>query len=223
MGYVLAAVGYIAGYMAILFQTICIACGLYYAAELAEEYASATKRMIMWSISAVVGVHVLLYFESFPLLVLLGGIACHGAYAWLLMDFPKVEIFSYKFLLGLVALCADHYIWFQYLHGRPSIVPSALTSIAIFFLLVWFVPFAIFVSLSVNDNVLPSMTSSPQYSSSSSDAMYYSDYSSTRSLSMSDSGSYSKGTSRNTSKKGGIRGMLDTLNAHIAPGIAKNV
>lgn len=114
-------------------------------------------------------------------------------------------------------------------------------------------PFAIFVSLSVNDNVLPSMTSSPQYSSSSSgtcprclrpldehkifkaflrtshhlrsaaDAMYYSDYSSTRSLSMSDSGSYSKGTSRNTSKKGGIRGMLDTLNAHIAPGIAKNV
>jgi len=83
----------------------------------------------MWSISAVVGVHVLLYFESFPLLVLLGGIACHGAYAWLLMDFPKAEIFSYKFLLGLVALCADHYIWFQYLHGRPSIVPSALTSI----------------------------------------------------------------------------------------------
>ena len=29
--------------------------------------------------------------------------------------------------------------------------------------------------------------------------------------------------SKSTSKKGGIRGMLDTLNSRIAPGIAKNV
>jgi hypothetical protein len=59
------------------------------------------------------------------------------------------------------------------------------------------------------------------------DAMYYSDYStSSGSLSMSGSGSslsYSKGTSKNTAKKGGIRGMLDSLNSHIAPGIVKNV
>ena len=42
---------------------------------------------------------------------------------------------------------------------------------ALFFLLVWFVPFALFVSLSVNDNVLPSMSMSSgslSYSGSSS-------------------------------------------------------
>lgn len=145
-------------------------------------------------------------------------------------------------------------------------------------------PFALFVSLSVNDNVLPSIGSSATsgYSSTSSgtchltiffyhlkksfcnelsrrqscckqstlrflfygqsfthmqtynatqrpiaDAMYYSDYSTASgSLSMSGSGSslsYSKGTSKNTTRKGGIRGMLDSLNSHIAPGIVKNV
>ncbi len=46
--------------------------------------------------------------------------------------------------------------------------------------------------------------------------MYYSDYSS--------SGSPYKGsTSKATSKKGGIRGLLDSANSYIAPGIVKNV
>lgn len=103
-------------------------------------------------------------------------------------------------------------------------------------------PFALFISLSVNDNVLPSMSSpSTSFSGSSgtspfpqpthsslhppthlphlhplADSMYYSDYSS--------SGSPYKGsTSKATSKKGGIRGLLDSANSYIAPGIVKNV
>lgn len=101
------------------------ACGLYYAAELAEEYASATKRIIAYSVLAVVALHGLLLVESFPVLVLAGGIACHAVYGWLLMDFPNVEVFSLKFLFALGALCADHYIWFQYLQSRPSTIKSA--------------------------------------------------------------------------------------------------
>ena len=101
------------------------ACGLYYAAELAEEYASATKRIIAYSLVAVVALHALLIVESFPLLVLAGGVACHVVYGWLLMDFPSVEVFSLKFLFSLGALCADHYIWFQYLQSRPPTIKSA--------------------------------------------------------------------------------------------------
>jgi hypothetical protein len=101
------------------------ACGLYYAAELAEEYASATKRIIAYSVLAVVALHGLLLVESFPILVLAGGIACHAVYGWLLMDFPNVEVFSLKFLFALGALCADHYIWFQYLQSRPPTIKSA--------------------------------------------------------------------------------------------------
>ena len=98
---------------------------MYYAAELAEEYASATKRIIAYSVLAVVALHGLLLVESFPILVLAGGIACHAVYGWLLMDFPNVEVFSLKFLFALGALCADHYIWFQYLQSRPPTIKSA--------------------------------------------------------------------------------------------------
>ncbi len=84
------------------------ACGLYYAAELAEEYASATKKVIAWAVAIVMALHVALGFEKFPLPLLAGGLACHGMYALLLRDFPNVEIFSVKFGLSLcecVCLC----------------------------------------------------------------------------------------------------------------------
>ena len=77
------------------------ACGLYYAAELAEEYASTTKRVIGWTIAIVIGLHGALLLEHFPLALLAGGIACHAVYGSLLMDFPNVEIFSLKFGLSL--------------------------------------------------------------------------------------------------------------------------
>lgn len=77
------------------------ACGLYYAAELAEEYASASKRVIAWSLAIVIGMHAALLVEKFPVPVLAGGIGCHLVYAWLLSDFPNVEVFSMKFGLSL--------------------------------------------------------------------------------------------------------------------------
>ena len=46
--------------------------------------------------------------------------------------------------------------------------------------------------------------------------MYYSDYSSSGSP-------YKASSSKATTKKGGIRGLLDSVNSHIAPGIVKNV
>lgn len=77
------------------------ACGLYYAAELAEEYASATKRVIAWAIGLVMALHLALVVEKFPLPLLAGGVGCHAVYACLLLDFPNVEVFSLKFGLSL--------------------------------------------------------------------------------------------------------------------------
>lgn len=72
---------------------------------------------------------------------------------------------------GLVVL--NHYVWFRHFssyqmqsyrtmdsyYDRPD-VPS-FTQIASFFgICVWLVPFSLFVSLSANDNVLPTMGSS---------------------------------------------------------------
>lgn len=76
----------------------------------------------------------------------------------------------YLLLLGLVI--ANHYLWFRhfsapppasaysaYPYARDVNIPS-FTEIASYFgLCVWLVPFALFVSLSAGENVLPSMGS----------------------------------------------------------------
>ena len=73
----------------------------------------------------------------------------------------------------LVAI--NHYVWFKHFSTPPSLPPSSVrynpnrydrpdvpsfTDIASYFgICVWLVPFALFVSLSAGENVLPSMGS----------------------------------------------------------------
>lgn len=59
---------------------------------------------------------------------------------------------SFFFFLNLVLVFVDHFLWFNYFttHYKPFM------DIAAFFgLCVWLVPFAYFISLSANDNALP--------------------------------------------------------------------
>lgn len=75
--------------------------------------------------------------------------------------------------LDIVLVLVNHYLWFKHFshaqerayknmssyYDSPSDVPS-FTEIASYFgLCVWLVPFALFVSLSASDNVLPTMGS----------------------------------------------------------------
>lgn len=70
---------------------------------------------------------------------------------------------------------ANHYVWFKHFsaaqsrayqrtsHYDKTDVPT-FTQIASFFgLCVWLVPFALFVSLSAGDNVLPTMGTEPSH------------------------------------------------------------
>ena len=83
------------------------------------------------------------------------GAACHGAYAWLLNDYPRLELGSPAFVVSVLAFLADHYSWFMHL-ADPSIEPLPfVNSLGFFALFVWLVPFSLFVSLSINDNELP--------------------------------------------------------------------
>lgn len=53
----------------IFFLCACLACGLYYLAELIEEYTRLTKKLILWTIRVVLVVHVLLLVaDRLPLL-----------------------------------------------------------------------------------------------------------------------------------------------------------
>ncbi|MCJ1292082.1 erv26 super protein [Xylographa carneopallida] len=82
------------------------------------------------------------------------------------------------FQCGTVLVLLNHYLWFRHFssptsfpptssstttpyHSPPpsSALPSFTEVASYFFLLIWLVPFALFVSLSASENVLPSMGS----------------------------------------------------------------
>ena len=153
MGLVFTAVVYLSSYVSLVLVAICLACGLYYLAELAEEHTSTTKLMMGFAIAVVLAVHVLfLVFEDLPINAIAIGIAAHLSYAWQLQSFPRMDMLSAPFLTSLGMLAASNFLW-----GRHFLAHyHQLTRVLCFMLFsVWLVPAGFFVSLGVNESMLP--------------------------------------------------------------------
>ncbi|KAI8367753.1 transmembrane adaptor Erv26-domain-containing protein [Blakeslea trispora] len=101
----------------------------------------------------VIVLHVLLWiFDRLPFFSLAFSAGCHLVYSLNLRTFPFIRLSSLPFISSCLLVFVDHFIWFKYftVHYRPFM------DIAAFFgLCVWLVPFAYFISLSANDNALP--------------------------------------------------------------------
>jgi len=155
------AVVYISAYILLLFGAISLASGLYYLVELAEEYTVLTKRIITNIIYAELCLHVLLWgYEGMWFLPNFVGFLSHLTYLFLLQKFPYIEPASPRFLVALAMFAGDNFVWYTSFHADPeffyrySVGPMAAT-LFFYFLAVWLVPLGFFVSLTVNDSVLP--------------------------------------------------------------------
>jgi len=132
--------------------------------------------------------HVILYFtDSLPLLPTAFSIFSHLIYLQnFSTSWPYISLTSPKFLASCVLVVADHFTWFfhfaqraqeqkkwkgpKYRYGSASVTGGSKGSgyaageetfmdIAAFFAVcVWFVPLFLFLSLSANDNALPSLS-----------------------------------------------------------------
>ncbi|KAI8089232.1 transmembrane adaptor Erv26-domain-containing protein [Halteromyces radiatus] len=146
-------VAYGATGLAFCFLVLSLACGLYYLAELVEEYTVYTKKVIKVMTMVVVAIHFLLcIFDRLPVLQLLFSVFCHGVYSLNLQTFPFIQLSSLPFISSCVLVFVDHFLWFKYFtrYYRPFM------DIASFFgICVWLIPFTYFISLSANDNALP--------------------------------------------------------------------
>jgi hypothetical protein len=121
--------------------------------------------------------HALLYFaDSLPLPRILFSIFCQVVYLQNFSDsWPVISLTAPSFLASCVLVIIDHFLWFFYfakithdarqrshsMYGRPAKTINApgFGDIATFFIIcIWFTPLFLFLSLSINDNALPTMS-----------------------------------------------------------------
>ena len=173
--WILPLLGYIGLALGLSFLTLSIASGLYYLSELVEEHTVLSAKVLTRLIYAVVVVQLLLFaVDGFPFILTTLGIVSHIVYASNLRHFPIVKLADPLFLLSCALVVLNHWVWFRHFSETPpydskqmyrnsyqtAAQQPSFTEIASYFgLCVWLVPFALFVSLSAGDNVLPSMGS----------------------------------------------------------------
>ncbi|KAI4867583.1 transmembrane adaptor Erv26 [Hypoxylon rubiginosum] len=169
--WILPLVGYLGSIVGFCFLTLAIASGLYYLSELVEEHTVIAKRLLTKLIYATIGLQVVLCLvDGFPFGLTLMGIVSHVVYLGNMRRFPFVRLSDPLFIASCLLVLVNHYFWFQHfseaqhrsysrmssMYDQPD-VPS-FTEIASYFgLCVWLIPFALFVSLSASDNVLPTI------------------------------------------------------------------
>ncbi|KAL6904202.1 DUF396 domain-containing protein [Trichoderma evansii] len=171
--WILPLLGYVGAIIGFCFLTLSIASGLYYLSELVEEHTVLAKRLLTRLIQIIIGVQVALLIDGFPFWATVLGIVCHVVYLGNLRKFPYVQLTDPLFLLSCVLVLLDHYVWFRFFsnhqeraYARSSYyehidVPSFTMIASYFGICVWLIPFALFVSLSAGDNVLPTMGTEP--------------------------------------------------------------
>uniref|UniRef100_A0A182JWF3 Protein TEX261 n=1 Tax=Anopheles christyi TaxID=43041 RepID=A0A182JWF3_9DIPT len=149
----LGLLSYVSLLVQICFVTVSIAAGLYYLAELVEEYTVIAKKVISWMVAVTASLYVIFIFtENFTWTMLLCGLGSQILHGLILTDFPYVRFLSPAFIGAVGLLMVNHYLAFVYFQLQYHTFTEVL---AYFTLCLWLVPFALFVSLSANDNVLP--------------------------------------------------------------------
>lgn len=148
---------YIAGYCVIVFLAVSLACGLYYLAELTEEYPAITKKIIQISIYQSAGSLVFLFlFDDFPWMETIFTLVGCFLYHKLMQSFPLINFSSPLFIGSMVSFLIQNMMWYYWFDAEEPYRDYTLLKIMGFFVpCVWLVPFLLFISLSVNDSVLP--------------------------------------------------------------------
>merc|ERR1719339_579201 len=107
--------------------------------------------MVLTVIVTYIGLFI---FEDIPTIMVVGGLVAQVGHLALLSSFPFFSITSPSFMVSVVMVVANHYFAFSYFGEKYYPFSEVM---AYFTVCMWLVPFSFFVSLSANENVLPTM------------------------------------------------------------------
>ena len=145
--------------VAVIFVVHCMASGLFCLAEFVEEYTTVAKKVMKLTALVMIVFNVVLGLTgATPLFLSILGAGAHCSYRSLLHTFPSCDFRSSQFFVSLILFVAHMYYTMEYFGGLRRSTFDQLFSYLV--VLVWLLPFALFISLSANDNVLPSMDQS---------------------------------------------------------------
>lgn len=97
-----------------MFFSLFSAAGLYYLAELVEEYTVIAKKVITVEVLFVTTVYLLFMFSDLPWSMILCGLLSQILHAVILTDFPYVKLVSIQFIGAVVMLFINHYLAFSF-------------------------------------------------------------------------------------------------------------
>ncbi|KAH9959251.1 transmembrane adaptor Erv26 [Russula dissimulans] len=156
-----------------MFVTLSLASGLLWISELIEEHSKIAKIVGKKCIYVILCTHLLLALtDGLPPHKIAFSIICHVVYLQNFSDtWPVISLTSRSFIASCILVVADHFMWFfhfarvthearQAAHkayrGGPVVKAPTFGDMATFFgLCVWLTPLFLFLSLSANDNTLP--------------------------------------------------------------------
>lgn len=99
----------------LFFLHLHVAAGLYYIAELVEEYTVIAKKVISTLVLVVTATYVLfLFFDDLPWSMVICGLVAQAMHAIILTDFPYVKLMSFQFIGAIILLVLNHYFAFNY-------------------------------------------------------------------------------------------------------------
>lgn len=128
------------------------ACGMYYLAELIEEFTITTKRVLGYLIKAELALHLLLLLDKAPFHCLALGITSNVFYARMLKKFPYMRLASTDGLAAIASFLGSTAAWCWYYWKSYYTVEYAL---AFMLVTTWLIPFGFFLSFAGDQSVLP--------------------------------------------------------------------
>lgn len=91
------------------------AAGLYYIAELVEEYSSTARKVILFLISFVLFSYTMFIFcDNVPWRMILMGFVTQAFHLAIMSNFPFISFLSFSFLGAICCLLINHVLAFQF-------------------------------------------------------------------------------------------------------------
>lgn len=92
-----------------------VAAGLYYVAELVEEYTVTAKKVITVEVLLVTIIYLMFMFtDNLPWSMVICGLIAQASHAVILTEFPYVRLLSIQFISAAVMLFVNHYLAFSF-------------------------------------------------------------------------------------------------------------